>query len=323
MPSTSFHIVPLAGAAMRFVASAVALLALLASFAQVARGQVPDESSGTARVRVPDTLRLVFVGTGGVDDPARLGARLGADEASRTARLFGRVVTMGFVGSADTALLAASAEQALAGGAAAIVSPCDEPALCLRLAAVAARRGGFVVNTGSGDDALRAASCSAPLFHVAPSAAMRRDAARLGGSPGAVAWLPTLGRYGAEQLNDRYRAATGGAMDERAWSAWVAVKIVAEASLRARSTVPDSIEGWLVRDDAQFDGHKGVPLSFRAWDRQLRQPLYLPANGTTTGPDGGATTVPAAGPGSPRARLDVLGAGRAETGCPPAGASKR
>ena len=317
MPSTYFHIAPDSGAAMRFVAHGVAVLLLSASTSAATAAQVPDDSGAPPQpaAAVHDTLRLVFVGTRGSDDPARLGARLGADEAARTARLFGRVVTMGFVGAADTALLAASAEQALAGGTAAIVSPCDESGLCVRLAAVAARRGAFVVNTGSDDDALRAASCELPLFHVAPSAAMRRDASRAGGRAGAVAWLPALGRYGAEQLNERYRAATAGEMDECAWSAWVAVKVVAEASLRARSTEPAAVARWLARDDAQFDGHKGVPLSFRAWDRQLRQPLYLPASGSTAGPDGGATTVPAAGRGSARARLDALGAGAGEAGC--------
>jgi hypothetical protein len=30
----------------------------------------------------------------------------------------------------------------------------------------------------------------------------------------------------------------------------------------------------LIADDTQFDGHKGAPLSFRASDHQLREPVY-------------------------------------------------
>ena len=291
-------------------------LVLLGAMAPHAAAQLPDDSrGGTSVARAPDTLRLVFVATRGADDPALLGARLGADEAARTGRLLGRTVMMGVVAAADTTLLAASAEQALAGGAAAIVSPCDESALCIRLARVAARRGAIVVNVGSDDDALRGPHCSASLLHVAPSAAMRGDAERLAGRAGAVAWLPTLERYGAEQLNDRHRAATGKPMDERGWSAWFAVKAVAEASMRARSVEPAAIARWLARADAQLDGHKGAPLSFRAWDNQLRQPLYLPAADASAAPDGGATTAPPPGDGSPRQRLDRLGTGAGETSC--------
>ena len=312
MPSTAIHtIAARTGAAIRF-----AVLVGACWSPAGARAQLPDEHRPPAPAPARDTLRLVFVGARGADDPAALGARLGGDEGDRTARLFGRHVVVGTVVAADTAMLAAAAEQALAGGAAAIVSPCDDPALCVRLAAAAARRNAILLNVGSGDDGLRGEACSASLLHVAPSDAMRRDAARLGKRDGAVAWVPTLERFGAEQLNARYRAATGREMDERAWSAWTAVKVVVEASLRARTTDADTIARWLARPQAQFDGHKGAPLSFRAWDRQLRQPLYLPPIGAAAGPDGGAITVPApVAEESPRQRLDRIGTGERETTC--------
>ncbi|HEX2254885.1 MAG TPA: hypothetical protein VHQ65_16590, partial [Thermoanaerobaculia bacterium] len=77
-----------------------------------------------------------------------------------------------------------------------------------------------------------------------------------------LAWHPTLPRYGAGELNERFTTATGEAMDEPAWYGWVAVKLVVEAALRGRALA-----------DAAIDGHKGRPLAFV--DGVLRQPLYV------------------------------------------------
>ena len=57
----------------------------------------------------------------------------------------------------------------------------------------------------------------------------------------------------------------------------MAVKIAWETSLRAGSTDPAALLTFLEKESTQFDGHKGAPLSFRAWDHQLRQPLYAVA----------------------------------------------
>jgi ABC transporter substrate binding protein (PQQ-dependent alcohol dehydrogenase system) len=92
-------------------------------------------------------------------------------------------------------------------------------------------------------------------------------------------WSSTLERYGAAQLNDRYRARFGRSMSSAAWAGWVAVKIAWEASLRARSVESNALLRVLESDATQFDGHKGTPLSFRRWDHQLRQPLYATERG--------------------------------------------
>ena len=88
-----------------------------------------------------------------------------------------------------------------------------------------------------------------------------------------VAWLPTLSRYGAEQLNDRYRSATGTPMTSDAWLGWFAVKILVESALRTDSTEPDDLRAQLADPATRFDGHKGQPLYFDR-RRRLVQPLY-------------------------------------------------
>jgi hypothetical protein len=79
----------------------------------------------------------------------------------------------------------------------------------------------------------------------------------------AVEWHASLERFGAEQLNERYRRAAHRSMDGAAWIAWMLVKAAVESELRG---VP--------LPDGRFDGHKGVALTFDA-RRRLRQPLCI------------------------------------------------
>jgi len=88
-----------------------------------------------------------------------------------------------------------------------------------------------------------------------------------------VMWHHTLEKYSARDLNNRYRRRFGERLDGASWSAWAALKLVGEAMLRA-GTTPQALLEYL-EADPPFDGHKGRPLTFRKWDHQLRQPMYL------------------------------------------------
>jgi ABC transporter substrate binding protein (PQQ-dependent alcohol dehydrogenase system) len=116
------------------------------------------------------------------------------------------------------------------------------------------------------------------MYHVAPSASMITAAKSTAGTlpPQATIelWHGSLERYGGSQLNDRFRARFKRPMTSDAWAGWVAVKIGWETSLRAQSVDSKRLFAVLDNEATQFDGHKGVPLSFRSWDHQLRQPLY-------------------------------------------------
>jgi ABC transporter substrate binding protein (PQQ-dependent alcohol dehydrogenase system) len=171
------------------------------------------------------------------------------------------------------------------------------------------------IDLGCDADALRGRECAAWSFHVAPSAAMRADAEAQAAVAGgrAEAWDARLERFGADQLNQRFRARFGEGMDSRGWVGWFAVKLLWESTLRARSPAPDAITRYLASGAAQFDGHKGRPVSFRAWDHQLRQPLYVVS---PAAPD--PVEVPRAAPGSDapsRDVLDRLGTPRERTEC--------
>ena len=91
----------------------------------------------------------------------------------------------------------------------------------------------------------------------------------------AALWEATLDAYGARELNARFDARWGRPMDPPAWAGYVAVKIAFEASLFAGATDGASIAAFLTSEQALFDVSKGIGMTFRPWDHQLRQSLYL------------------------------------------------
>ncbi|HJP84784.1 MAG TPA: hypothetical protein VJ852_02240 [Gemmatimonadaceae bacterium] len=137
-------------------------------------------------------------------------------------------------------------------------------------------------NVASRAPALRAA-CRRYTFHVEAGDSMYANAlinARSPTNARVAMWSPSLSRYGASQINDRYRVKYNAPMDAGAWAGWVAVKIASEAALRTQSSNPAAILSYLEAPTTTFDGHKGWPLSFRRTDHQLRQPLYVLSGGS-------------------------------------------
>ena len=93
-------------------------------------------------------------------------------------------------------------------------------------------------------------------------------------SSDALAWHPSLEKYGAAQLNDRFRHRFGTGMDEYAWAGWFAAKCVIESALRSRD-----VTAHLLGARTHFDGHKGTPLRFHPRTRALIHPIYRLVNG--------------------------------------------
>ena len=133
-------------------------------------------------------------------------------------------------------------------------------------------------------------------------------------------WHHTLSRFGATQLNERYYDRFGLEMDALGWAGWFAVKVAWEAANRASTTRGTDLVRFLESGRATFDGHKGRRLSFRPWDHQLRQIVYLVKPAKDAG--GAEWEVVAELPRIPRGPtaasqelLDRLGDGEAESRC--------
>ena len=90
-----------------------------------------------------------------------------------------------------------------------------------------------------------------------------------------VAWARPFEQWGATQLQNRFRRQSQRWMIERDYAAWMAVRAVGEAATRARSSDQDQVAQFLHSDKFKLAGFKGVELSFRPWDGQLRQPILL------------------------------------------------
>ncbi len=132
------------------------------------------------------------------------------------------------------------------------------------------------------------------------------------GSAGLVAeaWQTSWERYGAPQLSRRFAKTAQRPMASADWAAWMATKAIIEVAIK----FPDAREHRraLRSPDLVLDGFKGVRLSFRPWDQQLRQPLFL-AHGGIGG--GIAGVAPFDGFLHPSNNLDTLGADQKESPC--------
>lgn len=92
----------------------------------------------------------------------------------------------------------------------------------------------------------------------------------------AVAWSPYHERNGAPQLNRRFEREAGRPMADADWAAWVAVRAVTEAEIReARQPTNVPLHRRILDQELRLEMYKGVPGSFRPWDRQLRQGVLL------------------------------------------------
>jgi len=92
-----------------------------------------------------------------------------------------------------------------------------------------------------------------------------------------VAWHWTWERNGAAQVNSRFEKKSGGRhMAGADWAAWLAVKMIAQSALRTASA-DFAKERAFIFGDGSFDGDKGLAMSVRPWDHQVRQAVLLAA----------------------------------------------
>jgi branched-chain amino acid transport system substrate-binding protein len=181
--------------------------------------------------------------------------------------------------------------------------------------------GGDVVLVGVGKPDLlgvvrqyRMAGVRAQLAGVAPdpSGLLAADPGELAGV-WPLAWHHELERFSARDLNGRFRKRFRRPLDGPAWAAWAAVKLLGEALVRGGATDASGVLRFIASAPA-FDGHKGQPLTFREWDHQLRQPMYVAGPRRTAAGAGraGALEVLA---DVPRGNLDLVAPPRSESRC--------
>lgn len=127
----------------------------------------------------------------------------------------------------------------------------------------------------------------------------------------AAAWHRTHEQWGAVQLQNRFKEQGGRWMEEVDYGAYLAIRAIGEAAVRSKSDKVQAIRDYLFSDAFALQGYKGMPLSIRSWDGQLRQPVLLAA------PRSLVSVAPVEGFLHPKTELDTLGYDQPETACKP------
>ena len=124
-----------------------------------------------------------------------------------------------------------------------------------------------------------------------------------------VTWHPAHEAWGATQFQNRFEALNNRPMREEDYQVWLALRVIGEAVTRTKGADPAALRAYMLSDAFALDGFKGHPLSYRAWNGQLRQPIAV------TAPRAVVVMAPLDGFLHPVSDLDTLGRDEPETAC--------
>jgi ABC transporter substrate binding protein (PQQ-dependent alcohol dehydrogenase system) len=103
-----------------------------------------------------------------------------------------------------------------------------------------------------------------------------RDVASVTGmTPRAALWETSITEGDAGDVNESFLARNGAPMEPTAWATYASVLILFHAVTEIGSHDTSALISHLEAPDTSFQVGKGADVSFRPWDHQLRQPLYL------------------------------------------------
>jgi ABC transporter substrate binding protein (PQQ-dependent alcohol dehydrogenase system) len=124
-----------------------------------------------------------------------------------------------------------------------------------------------------------------------------------------TSWSPAHDQWAGIQIQNRFVAGYKRLMTDKDINSWTAVRIIGEAATRTNSTDPQTIVDFIKTPDFEIAAFKGVPLTLRDWDLQLRQPILL-ATGRMV-----VSVSPQEGFLHQTSELDTLGYDKPETKC--------
>ncbi len=109
------------------------------------------------------------------------------------------------------------------------------------------------------------------------------DARPVAGSAGLIptSWDPNSTEFGGKQMQDRFIAHAHRFMTSLDMNAWVAVRMIGTASSYAQSLDPDKILAYMRGPQFQLGAYRGLSLSVRNWNGQVRQAILLSDSGRT------------------------------------------
>ncbi|MBA2127702.1 branched-chain amino acid ABC transporter substrate-binding protein [Hyphomicrobium methylovorum] len=124
-----------------------------------------------------------------------------------------------------------------------------------------------------------------------------------------TSWHPALELWGGTQFQHRFRRLNNRQMRTIDYDAWVATRAIGEAVTRRHTTDFKVLHDFIHSPEFEVAAFKGVALSFRTWNGQLREPLIV---GT---PKLLVSVSPQPGFLHQFSTLDTLGLDKPETKC--------
>jgi ABC transporter substrate binding protein (PQQ-dependent alcohol dehydrogenase system) len=124
-----------------------------------------------------------------------------------------------------------------------------------------------------------------------------------------TSWDPSHEQWGAHQLQNRFMATFRRQMNARDSNAWLAMRMIGEAATRTNSGEAEKLRAFMASPEFSIAAFKGVRLTLRPWNQQLRQPILL-SDGRMT-----VSVSPQEGFLHQVSELDTLGFDQPETKC--------
>ena len=122
-------------------------------------------------------------------------------------------------------------------------------------------------------------------------------------------WHRTHEQWGATQMQNRFRRESGRWMTEIDYHAWTAVRTIGETVTRIQNNNIEDIIKYLRGSSFGLGAYKGMKVSYRSWNGQMRQPILLAA------PRSMVSVSPQDGYIHPFSELDTLGKDKPESTC--------
>ena len=137
------------------------------------------------------------------------------------------------------------------------------------------------------------------------------DPRPVAGSGGLMpaSWDASHELWGAQQLQNRFQRMFHRGMTARDNQAWVAMRMIGDAINRTKSADASVARAMMLSPDFDVADFKGVKLTLRPWNLQLRQPILL------TDGRGTVSVSPQEGFLHQVSELDTLGLDQPETKC--------
>ncbi len=125
----------------------------------------------------------------------------------------------------------------------------------------------------------------------------------------ALSWHQVIEQWGAIQLQNRFQRLAKRPMNEMDFSAYLAVRSVAQALHKINAISPKELINYIRSPAFELAAYKGRKLSFRPWNGQLRMPMAL------IQPHALVSQSPQSGVLHPTTELDTLGFDFNESKC--------